>query len=64
MIAQVGDAAAGRLAAQEVQQRGVDLGGVGPGDGVRAAFDDDQLDVFDQGGQLLAGLDLPNPRRS
>ena len=56
MIAQVGDAAAGRLAAQEVQQRGVALGGVGPGDGVRAAFDDDQLDVFDQGGQPLAGL--------
>src|SRR6266496_108008 len=44
------------LAAQEVQQGGVDLAGVGPGDGVRAALDDDELDILDQAGQSLAGL--------
>src|ERR1700685_2665622 len=32
---------------QEVQQGGVDLAGVGPGDGVRAAFDHDELHVAD-----------------
>src|SRR5580658_10775237 len=44
------------LAADEVEQGGVDLGGVGPGDGVRAARDDDQLHVLDQAGQPPAGL--------
>jgi hypothetical protein len=43
-------------AADEVEQGGVDLGGVGPGDGVRAALDDDEQHVLDQGGQPLAGL--------
>src|SRR5271155_5352716 len=43
-------------AADEVEQGGVDLAGVGPGDGGRAAFDHDEPHVVDQGGQPLAGL--------
>jgi hypothetical protein len=42
-------------AAQELQQRGVDLVGVRPGDHVPAAFDD-ELQVLDQAGQALGGL--------
>src|SRR5215831_16876783 len=43
-------------AAQEVEQRGVDLAGVGPGDRVRAALDHGELHVADQAGQPLGGL--------
>src|SRR3984957_1803809 len=43
-------------AVEEAEQGGVDLGGVGPGDGVRAAFDHDELRVLDQGGEPFAGL--------
>ena len=46
----------GGSAADEVEQGGVDLGGVGPGNRVRAALDDDQPRVLDQAGQPLAGL--------
>ena len=42
--------------AEEVQQGAVDLVGVGPGDGVRAAVDDHRLHVADQAGQAFAGL--------
>src|SRR5215469_6065446 len=35
-------------AADGVEQRGVDLAGVGPGDGVRAALDHGELHVVDQ----------------
>src|SRR5690242_12768267 len=45
-------------AAHEVEQGGVDLAGVGPGDGVRAALDDDQLQVVDQSGQPLPVLSI------
>src|SRR5215472_11776826 len=37
-------------AAQEVQQRGVDLAGVGPREGVRASLYDHQFHVLDQAG--------------
>src|SRR5207247_3742897 len=40
--------------AEELVERPVDLVGVGPGDGVWAAFDGDQLHVLDQAGQALA----------
>jgi len=33
---------------EEAEQGGIDLVGVGPGDGVRAALDDDEVDVGDQ----------------
>ena len=36
------------LRADELQERVVHLVGVRPGDGVRAAFDDDELQVVDQ----------------
>ncbi len=42
--------------AEEAEQRGVDLIRVGPGDGVRTALDDHEIDVGDQPGQPLAGL--------
>src|SRR5271154_6393557 len=45
-----------RGSAQESEQCPVDLVGVGPGDGVRAALDDDELHVADQAGQPLAGV--------
>src|SRR5580692_6086407 len=43
-------------AAKEVEQGGVDLVGMRPGDGVRAALDHDQADVFDQVRQAGGGL--------
>src|SRR2546423_9926386 len=48
----------GRVAplAEELVERAVDLVGMGPGDGVRASFDDDQLHVLDQAGQAFSGL--------
>jgi hypothetical protein len=42
--------------AHELEQRLVDLVGMGPRDGVRAAFDGHELQVLDQTGQALAGL--------
>src|SRR5580693_1188376 len=43
-------------AAQEAEQGGVDLVGVGPGDGVRAALDHDEVRVLDQARQAAGGL--------
>src|SRR6516165_2038728 len=47
---------AARASGQELQQGVVDLVGVGPGDGVRAAGDDHRLHVADQAGQSFARL--------
>jgi hypothetical protein len=41
---------------EEAEQGRIDLIGVGPGDAVRAALDDDKVDVGDQPGQPLTGL--------
>jgi hypothetical protein len=46
----------GPTSGHELQQGAVDLVGVGPGDGVRAAVDDHHLQVADQAGQPFAGL--------
>src|SRR5215469_6463186 len=40
----------------ELEQGGVHLIGMGPGDGVRALVDTDELDVLDHAGQPLASL--------
>src|SRR5258708_31533720 len=45
-----------RASGHELQQGVVDLLGVGPGDGVRAAGDDHRLHVADQAGQPCARL--------
>ena len=42
--------------AEEAEQGRVDLVGVGPGDAVRTALDDDEVHVRDEAGQPLAGL--------
>jgi hypothetical protein len=44
-----------KLLLDKLERSSVDLVGMGPCDGVRAAFDDDELLVLDQAGQALAG---------
>ncbi len=61
----VGSGPLGGRMTEEAEQGGIDLIGVDPGDGVRAAFDD-EVDVGDQPGQPLTGFverQHPGPRR-